>query len=54
MDRLWVLLHCEGLGPCSCVQPSECGPAYVFLASQEASYMTGQVLHVDGGMFVGS
>ncbi|KAL4529312.1 hypothetical protein Ndes2526A_g04106 [Nannochloris sp. 'desiccata'] len=35
-------------------QPSECGPSYVFLASQESSFMTGQVLHVDGGMFVGS
>jgi NAD(P)-dependent dehydrogenase (short-subunit alcohol dehydrogenase family) len=35
-------------------QPSECGPSYVFLASQESSYMTGQVLHVDGGMFVTS
>lgn len=38
--------------PASPAQPSECGPAYVFLASQEASFMTGQVLHVDGGMFV--
>ena len=36
------------------LQPSECGPSYVFLASQESSYMTGQVLHVDGGMFVAS
>ena len=36
------------------LQPSECGPAYVFLASQESTYMTGQTLHVDGGLFVGS
>ena len=33
-------------------QPSELGPAYVFLASQDASYMTGQVIHVNGGDFV--
>ncbi|PZR14745.1 MAG: NAD(P)-dependent oxidoreductase, partial [Flavobacterium psychrophilum] len=26
-------------------QPSEVGPAYVFLASEEASYITGQVIH---------
>jgi NAD(P)-dependent dehydrogenase (short-subunit alcohol dehydrogenase family) len=30
-------------------QPSELGPAYVFLASDDASYITGQVLHVNGG-----
>ncbi len=30
-------------------QPSELGPAYVFLASADASYITGQVLHVNGG-----
>lgn len=30
-------------------QPSELGPAYVFLASQDASYITGQILHVNGG-----
>lgn len=34
-------------------QPSEVAPAYVFLATQDSSYMTGQILHVDGGMFVG-
>ena len=27
----------------SCLQPAEVGPSYVFLASQEASYYTGQV-----------
>jgi NAD(P)-dependent dehydrogenase (short-subunit alcohol dehydrogenase family) len=30
-------------------QPSELGPAYVFLASDDASYITGQVMHVNGG-----
>ncbi len=30
-------------------QPEEVGPAYVFLASDDSSYMTGQVLHPNGG-----
>jgi NAD(P)-dependent dehydrogenase (short-subunit alcohol dehydrogenase family) len=30
-------------------QPEEAAPAYVFLASDDASYMTGQVLHPNGG-----
>ena len=30
-------------------QPSEIAPAYVFLASDDASFMTGQTLHVNGG-----
>lgn len=34
-------------------QPSEVGPAYVFLASADASYITGQVLHINGGEVVG-
>ncbi|MBB2205769.1 glucose 1-dehydrogenase [Gluconacetobacter takamatsuzukensis] len=33
-------------------QPSELGPAYVYLASQDASYVTGQTVHVNGGMIV--
>ena len=30
-------------------QPEEIAPSYVFLASDDASYMTGQVLHPNGG-----
>jgi NAD(P)-dependent dehydrogenase (short-subunit alcohol dehydrogenase family) len=35
-------------------QPSEVGPAYVFLASSDSSYVTGQFIHVNGGELVGS
>lgn len=35
-------------------QPSEVGPAFVFLASKDASYITGQVIHVNGGEVVGA
>lgn len=34
-------------------QPSEVAPAYVFLASQDSSYITGQFIHVNGGELVG-
>ena len=30
-------------------QPSECGPSFVFLASEDSSYFTGQCLHPNGG-----
>jgi NAD(P)-dependent dehydrogenase (short-subunit alcohol dehydrogenase family) len=33
--------------------PYEVAPAYVFLASADASYITGQVIHVNGGEVVG-
>jgi NAD(P)-dependent dehydrogenase (short-subunit alcohol dehydrogenase family) len=35
-------------------QPNEVAPCYVFLASDDASYITGQVLHPNGGTVVGS
>lgn len=31
-------------------QPYQIAPAYVYLASNDSSYVTGQVLHVDGGL----
>lgn len=34
-------------------QPSEVAPCYVLLASEDSSYMTGQVLHPNGGEIVG-
>ncbi|MGN6637271.1 MAG: SDR family oxidoreductase [Mucilaginibacter sp.] len=33
-------------------QPSELGPAYVYLASDDSSFVTGQVIHVNGGEVV--
>lgn len=33
-------------------QPAELAPTYVFLASQESSYVTGEIIAVTGGMFI--
>ena len=33
-------------------QPSEVAPSFLFLACEDASYMTGQVLHPNGGIVV--
>lgn len=33
-------------------QPDEIAPAYVFLASEDSSYVAGQVIHVNGGVIV--
>ncbi|MFZ0076296.1 MAG: SDR family oxidoreductase, partial [Exiguobacterium undae] len=33
-------------------QPAEMASAYVFLACNDSSYMTGQVLHLNGGVIV--
>ena len=35
-------------------QPVECAGAYVFLASDAASYISGQTIHVNGGNIVNS
>ncbi len=33
-------------------QPSEVAPAYVFLASKDGNYITGQTIHINGGSVV--
>ncbi|MGV3772034.1 MAG: SDR family oxidoreductase [Verrucomicrobiales bacterium] len=33
-------------------QPAEMAPAYVFLASNDSTYMSGQVLHLNGGEII--
>lgn len=35
-------------------QPVECAGAYVFLASENASYITGQTIHINGGNILNS
>lgn len=35
-------------------QPNEVAPAFLFLACEDSSYMSGQVLHPNGGIIVGS
>ncbi|MFB2935983.1 SDR family oxidoreductase [Aerosakkonemataceae cyanobacterium BLCC-F154] len=35
-------------------QPEEVAPCYVFLASDDSSYMSGQILHPNGGVVVNS
>ena len=34
-------------------QPDEVAPSFIFLASQDASYITGQVIHPNGGTIIG-
>ncbi|WP_082234558.1 SDR family oxidoreductase [Halobacillus massiliensis] len=33
-------------------QPKELAPAYVYLASSDSSYVTGQMIHVNGGVII--
>ena len=33
-------------------QPEEVAPSYVFLASDDASFISGQIIHVNGGEIV--
>lgn len=35
-------------------QPAELAPAYVYLASDDSSYVSGQTIHVNGGIIVSS
>lgn len=35
-------------------QPSENAPAYVYLASNDSTYVTGQTIHINGGDFITS
>jgi NAD(P)-dependent dehydrogenase (short-subunit alcohol dehydrogenase family) len=33
-------------------QPSEVAPCFVFLAAEDSSYMTGQIVHANGGDYI--
>ncbi|MNI28949.1 3-oxoacyl-[acyl-carrier-protein] reductase FabG [compost metagenome] len=46
-DQLLKQIPLERLG-----QPDDIAKAVRFLASDDASYMTGQTIHVDGGMYM--
>lgn len=35
-------------------QPAELAPAYVYLATKDSTYVTGQTIHVNGGDFISS
>lgn len=53
-DEQHVAKH-GGAPPLSrAAQPNEIAPCYVFLASKESCFITGQVLHPNGGTAVGS
>ena len=50
MLKIPLFGHDTPMGRCG--QPSEVAPAYVFLASEDASYFSGQTLHPNGGSVV--
>lgn len=37
---------------CKIQKPGEIAPSYVFLASEDSSYRTGQILHPNGGSII--
>ena len=47
-----VAKHGEAVPMGRAGQPDEVAPCYVFLASSDSSYMTGQVLHPNGGTVI--
>jgi NAD(P)-dependent dehydrogenase (short-subunit alcohol dehydrogenase family) len=53
-DAQHVAKHGEASPMGRAGQPNEVAPCYVFLASEEASYISGQVLHPNGGTIVNS
>jgi NAD(P)-dependent dehydrogenase (short-subunit alcohol dehydrogenase family) len=49
-----VAQHGAGVPMGRAGQPNEVAPAHLFLACADSSYMTGQVLHPNGGSVIGS
>ena len=53
----WVKEKIPSLGAdaamARCAMPYELAPTFVYLASDDSSYVTGQVLHVNGGLVMG-
>lgn len=53
----WVKEKIPSLGAdaamARCANPYELAPTFVYLASSDSSYVTGQVLHVNGGQVMG-
>jgi len=53
MDSSTMLKWGATPAPCGRIgQPSEVGPAFVLLASQDGSFISGQTIHVNGGQVV--